>query len=239
MSDDAEHIADESRSRRRTRALLASIALVVVASAPFWGPLFMRKMAFFRLRNVEIVGARYIPVADLLARLRVDTTASVWEPTSALERRVAAHPQVRTVSIRRKLPGTIVVAITEHAPVALVPSATGFQAYDSRGVLLPMDLTRTPVDAPVVLTRDVGALRLLGALRAELPGLYARVSQVRPVGTDELIFDLAEVPVRTMRDILIGRLAEIESVEADLTKRQLRAAEIDLRYRDQVIARLP
>jgi len=42
-----------------------------------------------------------------------------------------------------------------------------------------------------------------------------------------------------MRDVTADRFAEIDPVEDDLTRRGLRAAEIDLRYRDQVIARLP
>jgi cell division protein FtsQ len=41
-----------------------------------------------------------------------------------------------------------------------------------------------------------------------------------------------------MKDVTLERLAEIEPVQADLERKQLRASEIDLRYRDQVIARL-
>ena len=41
-----------------------------------------------------------------------------------------------------------------------------------------------------------------------------------------------------MQDVTLERLADIDPVEADLVRRQLRVAEIDLRYRDQVIARL-
>jgi cell division protein FtsQ len=238
---DATRPPDERRPRRRWRlaASLAAVGVLAVAAAPFWGPVLMRRMAFFRVRKVEIVGARYVSVNDVLDRLRVDTTASVWDPTSVLERRLAAHPQVRAATVHRKLPGTLVVRISEHQPVALVPGASGFRAYDARGVALPMDLARTPVDAPVVAQRDVGVLQLLGLLRSELPALYARVSEVRPAGNDELIFVLADVPVRTMRTVTIERLTEIAPVEDDLARRQLRAAEIDLRYRDQVIARLP
>ena len=240
MTDDArENEGERSRLRGRTRLALGAIALLVVAGTPFWGPFVLRRMAFFRVRKVEIVGARYVSIADVLDRLRVDTTKSVWDPTSALERRLLAHPQVRSAAVRRKLPGTIVVTITEHSPVALVPGAAGFRAFDARGVALPMDLARTPVDVPVIAQRDVSVLRLLGALRTEHPTLYARVSQVRLAGPDELVFELAEVPVRAMRTISVDRLAEIEPVERDLARRQLRAAELDLRYRDQVIARLP
>jgi hypothetical protein len=41
-----------------------------------------------------------------------------------------------------------------------------------------------------------------------------------------------------MADVTVSRLADIFPVEHDLARRQARVAEIDLRYRDQVIARL-
>ena len=223
----------------RSRLAAAGVALLVLLAAPLWAPLLLRQMSFFHVRRVEIVGARYVPVSDVLDRLRVDTTASVWDPTGPLAARVAAHPQIRAASVQRKLPGTLVVTVTEHVPIALVPTPDGFRAYDARGVALPMDLARNPVDAPVLTQRDVVLLRLLGALRTELPTLYRRVSEVRIAPGDEVILELATVPVRAMRDVSVDRLAEIEPVEEDLARRLLRPAEIDLRYRDQVIARLP
>jgi hypothetical protein len=41
-----------------------------------------------------------------------------------------------------------------------------------------------------------------------------------------------------MQDVSIERLAEVVPVEEDLARKQLRVAEIDLRFKDQVIARL-
>jgi cell division protein FtsQ len=41
-----------------------------------------------------------------------------------------------------------------------------------------------------------------------------------------------------MADVSVDRLAELVPVEQDLARRRLRAVEIDLRYRDQVIARV-
>jgi cell division protein FtsQ len=131
-----------------------------------------------------------------------------------------------------------VVEITERVPVALVPANVGFRVYDERGVLLPIDPVRVTVDVPVLMQRDTALLRLLGAVRVGMPGLYARVSSVKRVGRDELLIQLKSGPVRAMQDVSLARLAEIDPVEADLARRQVRVAEIDLRYRDQVIARL-
>lgn len=221
----------------RLKLAFAGVALVALAASPLWMPLLLRRMAFFHVRRVEIVGAHFVPASDILSRLHVDTLASVWDPTRPLAARVATQPEVQTVNVRRKLPGTLVVEITERVPVALVPANSGFRVYDEHGVLLPIDPSRVTVDVPVLMQRDTALLRLIGAVRAGMPALYARVSAVRRVGRDELLLQLKAWSVRAMQDVTLDRLAEIEPVEEDLTRRQLRVTEIDLRYRDQVIAR--
>ena len=238
MSDEAE-LAPRGWSRLRVRLTLIAAALVLLAGAPFWGPLVLRQLSFFRVRKVEIIGARYVSVGEVIDRLHVDTTASIWDPTGPLAARLASHPQLRRVRVRRKLPGTLVVDVDENLPVALVGTNEGLKAYDARGVALPIDLARTPIDAPIVPRRDLGVLAFLGLLRTQAPALYDRVSEIRVVGADELVIDLDGTPVRAMRDVSTARLAEIEPVEEDLARRGFRAAELDLRYKDQVIARLP
>jgi cell division protein FtsQ len=153
--------------------------------------------------------------------------------------RLTRDPQLRRVSIHRKLPGTLVVEIQESLPIALVSTNDGLRAYDERGILLRIDPSRTPIDVPILPQRDLGLLRLLGVLRNEAPTLYDRLSEIRITAPDEVLLQFAGTPVRAMRDVSPARLAEIAPVEDDLTRRGLHAAEIDLRYRDQVIARLP
>jgi cell division protein FtsQ len=231
--------ADAGWSRGRVRLALAGVAVILLLGAPFWGPLVLRQLSFFRVRKVEIIGARYVPVSDIMDRLHVDTTASVWDPTGPLVSRLASHPQLHTVTVRRKLPGTLVVEVQENLPIALVATSDGLRAYDARGTLLPIDLARTPIDAPVLPRRDVELLHLLNVLRNEAPALYDRLSEIRITAPDEVVFQMGGTPVRAMRDVSPARLAEITPVEDDLARRGLHAAEIDLRYRDQVIARLP
>jgi cell division septal protein FtsQ len=241
MSEDATGTGtvavEPSRTRVHWRLALLAIGVALLGTAPFWAPLFLRRLDFFRVRRVEIVGARFVPAAEILTRLRVDTTVSVWSSMGPLERRVFQHPQVRTVSVRRKLPGTLVVTIEEWMPIALVPGPKGLRAHDERGVPMPIELTLTPVDAPILTERDTAALRLLSQLRRDAPRLYDRVSEVRTSG-DELIVLLANVSVRVMKSVTVDRFAEIEPVESDLARRQQMVAELDLRYRDQVIARI-
>jgi cell division protein FtsQ len=217
---------------------LIAIGLFFLLLSPLWAPLLFRQMEFFRVRHVEVVGARYIEPSEVLDRLKVDTLASVWDPTGPLETRVSAHPLVREVVVDRKLPGTLVVRLVEHAPVALVATPNGFRAYDARGVSLPIDPSTADVDAPILARPDSTLLRLLGAARTEAPQLYRRVSEARREGRDELLLFWDSIPVRALADVTLDRLGDLELVENDLARRRLRAIELDLRYRDQVIARL-
>ena len=229
-------LSDVGRARLRRGAL--AIAAIIAITCPWWGRAIASQLSFFRVRRVEIVGVRYLAPSEILARLRVDTTRSVWDDLSVLERRVAAHPQVSQVSVSRRLPGTLVVNVVENMPIALVSTDRGFLVFDERGRQLPLDPSRVPVDLPIAARRDTALFRLLARVRTDRPAVFARLSDVTRVGDREVLIRFKTLPVRAMLDVTPDRLAEIFPVEADLAKRQARVAELDLRFRDQVIARL-
>lgn len=213
-------------------------AVLIALVSPFWAPPLLAHLSFFRVRTIEVQGARYLAPSAVLARLHVDTTASVWDDVRPLEQRVATLPQVSAVTIDRKLPGTLVIHVTEDLPVAFVPSRGGLEAVDSAGRVLPIDASRVDVDLPVVATRDTALLRLLAQVRGSLPSMYDRLSDARRAGGDELVFTLPEAVVRAQAGVTVSRLADIIPVERDLARRGAHVAELDLRFRDQVIARV-
>jgi cell division protein FtsQ len=223
-------------------------------------------MDFFHVRAVEVQGVRYLDPATVLDRMAIDTMRSVLDDYSPLIARVKSLPQVADVQITRKLPGTLVVSIRENLPVALSPSPRGLEAIDSAGVVLPIDPTTADLDLPIALQRDVAMLGLLGALRSHEPILFRRISEIGRDGRDGVVMELEGRPsngtapavdsanadssavvaaiaprvlrVRALLGVSVSRLADIFPVESDLLRRRANVAELDLRYRDQVIARL-
>lgn len=217
----------------------AWVSLAVVAgTAPWWGPAVLRPLAFFRIKHVDVRGTRYASPADVAKALAIDTLRSIWDDTKVLERRVRALPHIREAAVSRRIPSTLVVTVEENIPIALVSGTNGFRAYDEDGRALTLDPSRTPVDLPIIAKRDTALLRLLGEVRASDPSLFARISEVRRTGRDELVMQLVTVPVRTMADVTVDQLAQIAPVEDDLAKRRARPVELDLRFKDQVIARI-
>lgn len=229
---------------RARRAALAAATLLLAAS-PWWGPAALSRLDFFRVRRVEVEGTRYVSPDEIVQRLRIDTTASVWGDVEELERRVRRHPSVRDVRIARKLPGTLLVRVTENLPVALVQAAAGLVPVDAAGKSLPINPATSDVDLPVLAARDTLALRLLGELRDGVPALFARIGEVRRLvrgGAPVLVFRLTEPPAREIlasTSVTVEQLADVVLVELDLARRNLHAVELDLRFTDQVVARLP
>jgi cell division protein FtsQ len=220
------------------RGALLGAAAAILLTVWWWAPPLLADLDYFRVRGVGVEGARYVDPKSIWTRLALDTTVSVWDDVGPLEARVASHPQVRSVDIGRKLPDTLVVRITENQPVALVPSASGMEVVDGEGHVLPIDPSKIAVDLPILARVDTAATRVLAELRRDDPALFDRISDVRAVGKGELVFQLGEFVVRAMRDVTPRRFADIIPVEADLARRGVRVAELDLRYREQVIARV-
>lgn len=224
--------------RRVLRRMLRITILLAVVSSPFWGRTLLRSMDFFRVRRVEIEGLRYAAPDEIVSRLRVDTLASVWDDVAPLEARVAEHAQVRAVRIKRKLPGTLVVVVTEKPPVALVSTPRGLVVTDAQGDSMPVDPTSMDVDLPVLAARDTLLLRLLGETQVAEPALFARVSEVRRVERGGIVFVLTDFRILADSTVTTQRLADVIPVELDATRRNWRAREFDVRFRDQVIVRL-
>jgi len=232
-------VSDEPRWARYARWTALGAAVLVVLGAPWWGPPLLSTFDFFHVRRVEFDGMRYTDAGELMPRLALDTLASVWMPLDSLEARVATHPMVVSAVARRSLPGTVRITVTERIPVALIPGDGGLVAVDVTGQRLPIDPVRAPLDVPVITEADTALLRVLDRVRQDAPTLWIRVSQARRDGPHDLRFTLGAVTLRARDDVTVARLGDILPVEADLARRRLRPLELDLRFRDQVIARLP
>jgi cell division protein FtsQ len=209
-----------------------------VLAVPWWAPPLLSRIPFFDVRHVEVVGTTLLEPAEVVAAMELDTTRSIWADHAPLAARVDRHPQVASARIGRRLPSTLVVEVEEIPPVAFVPTPLGLRAVDATGDTLPIDPLRADLSLPILARRDTAVLRLLATLRTEVPALFDRISEVRRGGRDELVLVMPPVRVRAMADLSSRRLADILPVERDLARRNARAVELDLRFRDQVVARV-
>lgn len=226
------------RLRRPGWKLVAGVVLgILLGMSPPLARNLLSRLDFFRLRRVEVRGVRFLPADTVVARLHLDTLQSVWLDLGRVRRRLVGHPQIGAVRIGRRLPSTLVVDVTENLPVALVATRERMQPYDGAGHALPMDLPASGLDVPLLFSPDPVLLAVLDTLAKGAPALFARASSARRDGRDNAVLELDSLRVRIPLGVSARRLADIFPVESDLGRRGIHVAELDLRYRDQVIAR--
>jgi cell division septal protein FtsQ len=229
--------AEPKRGWKIVAALLGVTILVTAgAGIALAMPRLARRMEFFRVRRVELVGVRHLPPRAVVAALRLRAGASVFDELAPMERRLAAVPGVRQAAVRRRLPGALRVEVVEAIPVALAPRAAGMALVDSAGRVLPFDPTRAAPDLPVLAQPDSLVARLLGHVRDADPGLFAQISSAWRVA-DDVVLDVGGRRVWFRPDASPEEMHAVMAVAQDLARKGRPYAELDGRFAGQVVVR--
>lgn len=217
--------------------MAALVVVLAAASSPWWGTALLARSGYFAVRQVEVVGARYLAPEDVTRQLELGADASVWLELGKLTDRVARMSGVARARVSRRLPGTLVVTIAEREPVALAEGPEGLVAVAADAAPLPFDLMRGAVDAPLIATADVQLVRGLAVIQATAPGLYGGVSAASLDGG--LTLELAEGKRRVRLDLPVDPAAvrAVTLVQRDLAARGLAWREVDGRFRGWVVVR--
>src|SRR5689334_21924646 len=123
----------------RRRAVVAVAVAVLGAGAWLGGPLVLRRLAFFRVREVELVGLVNLTPDAVLAALRLDSAASVFDDRDVLAARVRRLHGIADARVERRMPAALRVVVQEVDPAALVPGPAGMVVVDAAGRPLPFD----------------------------------------------------------------------------------------------------
>jgi cell division septal protein FtsQ len=228
--------------RASWRVLAWAGAAMVVMALWMTAPLGLRRLRFFRVRQVEIVGIRYLDADQVLAALRLSPTASVFDETGPLAERLRELDGVADASVVRRPPGSLKVIVREIEPVALVMSERGALApVDAEGRQLPFDLSG--LDLPIVRSNagDSSVVGLLARVQAVDPALFQTIDVARRTESTrgDVLLELGGGAHR----VLLNRDAGPEVIEAvvlvarDLAAKARPYAELDARFAGQVVVR--
>jgi cell division septal protein FtsQ len=223
---------------RLERVALAA-GVVGLVTAPWWGPRTLAHFRFFAVQRVEVRGARYLAPATVVAGLALKPGSSVWSSVQAMERRVGAVAGVRSASVSRRLPATLVVSVAEVEPVALADGPAGLVAVDDSGRPLPYDPAAVPVDAPVVERADARLLAALATVRATDLGLFADIAAARAAGGGAVVLELETGRLRVATPLDPAVVRALSAVRSDLGARRQGWTELDGRFHGWVVVRRP
>ncbi len=224
--------------RASKRVLWGAAAVMTVIVMWMAAPVVLRRVAFFRVRQVELVGIRYLDADRVLAALQMSPRASVFDDTEVLAERLRALDGVADASVIRRPPASLKVIVREVEPVALVPNQRGaLGPVDGDGRSLPYELGT--LDLPVVSSPDSGVVGVLARVQAYDPSLYQAIDAARRMDAQR---GDVQLELGTHR-VLLGPNAGPEVIQAvmlvarDLAAKKRSYTELDGRFAGQVVVR--
>jgi hypothetical protein len=233
------------------------VGLIVIAgglAGSIWGRELLSMSGYFDVRQVEVIGARWVAPDSILRTAAIRSDRSVWDDYTDVERRLAGHPLIEDAQVRRVGMHTLRIVVREVEPIAFV-GAPDLRPVRDDGTLLPIDPAGMSLDLPLLTTPaelDEDSARLQGGpalvaleMFAELhsldPGLSAIISDFGLADDDGLMANLEiSQPARSLAlpkqidEMLVNR---VRATLAGLRSRGVDAAMVEARYADQIVVR--
>ncbi len=215
---------------------------------------FMARTGILQVERIVVHGNERLSKGEVLAILDglrgqslFGTDLDVWR------RRLLASPWVRDAALRRSLPSTVDVAISERTPVAVSRVAGELYLIDERGVLIDQygpqyaDLDLPLVDGLAAASSDGSsadsaraefAARIVAAIRTK-PDIAKKVSQidVADLHNASIILNGDSAVIYVGDDLFAQRLQAYVDLAPALRERVPSIDYVDLRFDDRIYVR--
>lgn len=244
-----------SKTRRDKRSGFKSVFIAVQISAVVCATLvgaflFTERFAIpnrFRIASIEVKGNHFLSEGEVREMLGPALGESLMTADlEGLRSNLAASPWVGGAVVRRKLPDTLLVAVTERFPIALA-EAEQLYVMDASGELIDLLGPRTAgFDLPII--RGLGGVsvevrrdraRRANLLLEDLGDLSGEVSEISIDSSGDLmvvlrgdgsVLKLADPPYRK-------RVLSFLALRQQLRERSPDAEYFDLRFKDRIYAK--
>ncbi|MEO8457923.1 MAG: FtsQ-type POTRA domain-containing protein [Chloroflexota bacterium] len=140
LMDDASRRKVRRHKERKMFAVALVIGGLVSLVALYFSP-------FLRAQNIQVTGTTSLDPAAVAAAASAQGASLISSDFAGPQSRVAALPQVKSVTIEKHWPSTIEIKVTERAPWATWAEGEAMYTIDDTGVVLAL----APADAGPII----------------------------------------------------------------------------------------
>jgi cell division protein FtsQ len=133
----AHLLVDEKTRRRIQVARLRKVGAVAAVIAVFALAVGLYFSPFLRVQNTEVRGATLTDPAEIEGLTALDGDSMFRLDTATVQRRLGLLPMIKSVSVERKWPNTVVINVTERTPWGHWKVGNDVYVIDAEGVVLP------------------------------------------------------------------------------------------------------
>ena len=249
-----------ARRKRNWRAILRSMVTgIALAGALVYGVFRTWAIAAqthaLRVEQILIRGNERLSTAEVLAVLNgLRGESLVWTDLDVWRQRLLASPWVRDAALRRSLPSTVDVVVSERQPIGIGRIHSEMYLVDERGVIIDQygpqyaDLDLPIIDGLSAAPGDGGALtdegradlaaRVIAAVKSK-PSVARRLSQVDVADLHNATVILTGDPavIQLGEDQFLARLQSYLDLAPTLRERVADIDYVDLRFDERVYVR--
>lgn len=181
--------ADEPGGRRMRRRIV--IGATVAAALVALGTWVVAFSSILGVHTITVAGEHRLSESDILTAAGIRPgTPLVRLDTAAVQRRVAALPDIASARVTTSFPTTVHITVVERRPVGIVRSTKGFRYVDRTGDQF-RDVARRPRGLPLfVVARGPGARatgQAVATVAAAIPApVLAGIASIQAVTPDAI-----------------------------------------------------
>lgn len=215
----------------------AVVAVGIVGVGLAGTPRLLSNFEFFEIRQVEVVGLRYLTPDRILDAARVDEAGNLLRGLGEVEDRIRSVPGVANVRLDRKLPGTLRIAIVELVPVAFVIGQEVLIPVDEHAQPLPYDPTASPMDLPILPQGDSALTMVLAEVRRAAPALFDMVDDASRGVTGGVVLTIGDRRLILPEAATAAIVQSVVAVQRRILESEGDFEELDARYDGLIISR--
>ncbi len=137
--------------------VLAAVALAGAASVSAYS--WLTRSPLFSVRSIDMNPCANVTQEEVWTIVRGGGKGNIWTvPAREVSRKLASHPWIRSVSVRKAFPDRLVVRIEEHRPVAMV-NLDALWYVNDEGKLFKRLTAYDPKNLAIVTGFSAGDLR--------------------------------------------------------------------------------
>lgn len=212
----------------------------------------VREARYFRVLNVEMTGLTTLTREEVLYLLGITEETTLWHlDLPRIGARLAHHPYVKAVVLRRAFPNTLRVTIQERTPYLMVSVDQQRMLVDDEGVVLRAFLPEQDPKVPSIVVSQPRVLEPGMRLRQpevqrafELIQTYQtspfaeslRLASlnVQPSGASVWRFESYPFDVRLGEEGILGQLGRLPLALRYIAQQGLAVRAVDLSYRKRI-----
>lgn len=244
--------------RRRTRFLLRGIFLSILALGLIWGSHhLLHHLELFALKNIQVLGnSRTIKSAQIIKRSRVQKGINLFEvDLESVHGRLKGHDFFKKVSVRRRLPNTLVIEIQEYEPHFVLMTPRQYYVDDHGEIFKDITDTDDQRDFPVLsgLSEDTLLMNpqrakeiLIQAIKLELA--YQKSEFASRYGLSEIHYEknigftlypeMKKYSIKFGNKDFVNKTKKLAQVLDQMKDSKVKISSIDLNYRGKVLMTL-